>query len=138
MEQLADKYQSLGKSQSAFERALQLYNNPPKIIQEQALQEALTASVIKHFELFYETFCKYLRLYLFVQHGIDVTGSRTIFRACYDQKIINETDLKQLFEVIEIRNATTHVYDEERAQKLSAIIVQHVALMKKVVERVKV
>ena len=137
MEQLINKYQSLIKSENAFERALQLYKNPPLVVDNQAMREAVTASVIKHFELFYETFCKYLRLYLFVQYGIDVTGSRTIFRSCYDQKIITETELKQLFEVIEIRNATAHVYDEERAQKLSAIIAEYTAPMKKVVQQVK-
>ena len=135
MERIESKYQALIKSQNAFERALQLYKNPPAIV-DQALQEALTASVIKHFELFYETFWKYLKLYLNSKFGVDVTGSKTIFRAIHDQRLISEAELKKLLEIVEIRNATTHVYDEERAKKLSMSIIDHFSVMKKIVQAV--
>lgn len=136
MERIESKYVALVKSQNAFERALQLYKNPPEVAENQALQEALTASVIKHFELFYETFWKHLKLYLNSKFGVDVTGSKTIFRAIHDQRLINESELKQLLEIVEIRNATTHVYDEERAKKLSMSIIEHFPVMKKIVQAV--
>lgn len=139
MERLVSKYQILIKSQAAFERAIDLYKNAPKMENQtlqQALQEAMTVTVIKHFELYYETFVKYLKLYLNVTYGIDVHGSKTIFRAYYDQKMLTEHELKKLFEIVEIRNVTTHVYDEEAAKKISLTILDQIVVMKKLTAQV--
>lgn len=85
MEKIEYKHNALLKSKNAFERALELYKNPRG--KSQAEIEAYTASVIKHFELFYEMIWKFFKFYLFKQYGTQTTGSKTVFRACYDQKI---------------------------------------------------
>lgn len=110
MEKLTDKYNALIKCENAFLRTLKIYQNPPKINQEiQNLEEILNASVIKHFELLYETFLKYLKLYLYDKYGLNLAGSKTMLRACYDLKLIDENELLRLFDTVEIRSATTHM-----------------------------
>lgn len=57
------------KIKGALERSIQLFQNPGIITLAQ--QEAYTASVIKHFELFYELFWKFLKYYLEKKYGTD-------------------------------------------------------------------
>ena len=102
----------------------------------QAELEAYTASVIKHFELYFEMLWKFYKAYLFDKYGSETTGSKTVFKACMNNKIINEQELEQLLEIVEIRNATTHVYNEENAQELCAKIDNHYAVLKKLTESV--
>lgn len=136
MEKLTSKYESLIKSMHALERALDLYKTSSGVISI-AQREAYTASVIKHFELFYEMLWKFVKWYLFQIFGTDVTGSRTIFRACYEHKIIDEKEVKKLIEIVEIRNTTTHIYDETFANKVAISIIDHYKVMKKLVDLVK-
>ncbi len=136
MEKLNYKYQTLLKAQAAFERSLKLYKNPTS--QGQAELEAYTASVIKHFELFFETLWKYLKLFLSQKYGIEAVGSKTIFRACSDTKLITANELEDCLETVEIRNNTTHVYDELQATELSEKIITHYAVLKKLLEATRV
>lgn len=109
MEKLEHKYKTLQRSQNALERALDLYTEKYQQA-AQAEQEAYTTSVIKHFELFYETFWKFLKVYLYVVFGVEAIGSKAILKACHEQKIISNEDLQVLLNIIEIRNNTVHVY----------------------------
>lgn len=138
MEKLMVKYEVLIKCNNAFSRSLKLYQTPlPPIGDKLALEEALNASVIKHFELFYETFFKYLKFYLFEKHGLNITGSKTLLRGCYDLKIVEGNELTRLLEIVDIRNATTHMYDEAQSKRISAVITDHAGIIEKVVTRIK-
>lgn len=137
MEKLTYKYQALKKSQQTFERALNLYKNPPSSA-SQAESEAYTASVIKHFELLYEVLWKFLKFYLMEKYGTQVAGSKTIFRACESQGLINAKERDQLLEIVEIRNITAHVYDEKNALQISSAIANHYPVIKKIIESIKI
>lgn len=126
MERLNERYTTLIKAQKAFKRAQNLYEKKFQDA-EQAEREAYTASVIKHFELFYEMLWKFFKGYLQEKYGMITIGSKTIFRACYDQKLIDEATMQKLLEIVEIRSQTTHVYNEATAIQvilLSTIIMR--------------
>lgn len=131
MEKLTLRKKSLKQVSSAFERALKLFNNQPSTI-SLAEREAYVASVIKHFELFFESLWKTLKIYLFDKYGTQVQGSRDVFRACYQHKLISEEDLNKLLKMIDDRNMTTHVYNEEIALQLARTLSTYVFLMNKV------
>jgi nucleotidyltransferase substrate binding protein (TIGR01987 family) len=134
-EQLKERYATLILSQEAFERSLNLYRT--KFSQaEKAEREAYVASVIKHFELLYEMIWKFFKQFLQIKYGIQAVGSKTIFRACYEKNLIDETTLKSLLEIVEIRNTTTHVYDESMAVKIGDTIMNHYEPMKKLIRMV--
>ena len=111
------KYQNLIKALAALERSIDLYKNPRSQI-TLAEKEACTASVIKHFELFLATLWKYFKVFLLEAFGADVAGSKTIFKACVTHKLVTEEELKTLLSIVDERNATTHVYDEETARRM--------------------
>lgn len=135
MEKLGFRYTKLINAQKALDRAIVLYNKRYDTAEE-AEQETYTASVIKHFELFYEMLWKFLKYYLLDQFGTDASGSKTIFRACYDQKLLSENELRQLLEVVEIRNTTAHVYDEQTARDICASIFIYSPVLQKFVQAI--
>lgn len=124
MEKIDPRYRALMLSQEAFIRALKLFQSKFERA-ETAEREAYLASIIKHFELLYEMLWKFLKSYLMQVYGIETTGSKTIFRACHAQGLINEGTLALLLEMVEIRNMTTHVYDEQTAIKISQTIMKY-------------
>jgi nucleotidyltransferase substrate binding protein (TIGR01987 family) len=134
MEKIKDRHRSLILSQEAFTRALALYQS--KFSQaEKAEREAYLASIIKHFELLYDMLWKYLKFYLMEEYGIETSGSKSIFRACQAKGLIDEKMLDQLLEIVELRNTTTHVYDEAAALKISKAIIEHYEPIKKLIEK---
>jgi nucleotidyltransferase substrate binding protein (TIGR01987 family) len=135
MDKIDRKLSNLVKAYEAFERSLKLYQNPPS--KTQAELEAYTASLIKHFELYYESLCKFLKAYLLIVHGETVSGSKTIFRTAHEQKIIDDKELEQLLLIVDNRNATTHVYDEESAVKICNLIIGYSSLLKNLLDKIK-
>lgn len=136
MERLEERYRSLILSQEAFLRAQKLYRTKFDI-SERAEREAYLASVIKHFELFYEMFWKFFKAYLQEQYGIQTIGSKSIFRACYENKLIDDVTVEQLLDIVEIRNATTHVYDEEAAIRISDSFIEYYLAMQTLLNAIK-
>lgn len=132
MERLRERYSSLVSSQEAFMRAQNLYGKKFNT-SEQAEREAYLASIIKHFELFYEMLWKFFKAYLQEKYGIQTIGSKSIFRACYEKGLIDEDTLKQLLDVVEIRNTTTHVYNEAAAVRYSESILNYYSAMEALV-----
>ena len=73
---------------------------------------------------------KFFKSYLQEIYGIQTLGSKTIFRACYEKKLIDAVVLEKLLEIVELRNATVHVYDEAAAIRISDSIIAHYDAMK--------
>ena len=135
MERLAYKKDVLIKAYKACQRAINLYENPRTDVTEGEL-EAAVASLIKHFELLYEMMWKFFKLYLFITHGVEVTGSKTIFKACKAQDIITDDELAVLIDIVERRNTTTHLYDEESASDACEAIIEDFKIVGNIIERV--
>jgi len=93
--------------------------------------------IIKSFEYCYEMLWKYLKLYIEQEFGLIVSSPRKVFRECMIQKITNESETKQLLQMVDHRNLTTHTYHETLGERVCAAIPDHYILMKAVIERVK-
>jgi nucleotidyltransferase substrate binding protein (TIGR01987 family) len=137
LEKLNNKYQNLIRSLGALSRSIELYKSPHPHA-TLAEEEAYTASVIKHFELFFETFWKFFKVYLLERFGTDVAGSKTIVKACLTHKLITEQELAILLAIIDERNVTTHVYDEEMAERICQKIIDYYGIVRPIAERIKI
>ncbi len=136
MEKLAYKVSNLQKAFDAFQNAVewrQLRFESASTIE----QDTCTASVIKHFELCYEMLWKTLKVYLLERFGTETSGSKTVFRACLEQKIITELELAQLMRLVDLRNMTTHVYDENFANEVCAEIIEHVPAIESLISNIQ-
>ncbi len=111
------KYEKFNKSLKALERSLSLFLSPT--IPEDIKSE-LVASLIKHYEMCFEASCKFLQLYLKQKYSIDLSAnmSKTIFKICYAQSLIDQATSQELLIIVDARNATTHDYDEEEAYEI--------------------
>lgn len=72
--------------------------------------------IIQRFEYTFDLAWKTLKDFLEYQGYQGITGSRDTFREAFKQGII--TDGEVWMQMIEIRNLTSHVYDEETAAEI--------------------
>lgn len=72
--------------------------------------------IIQRFEYTFDLAWKTLKDYLEFQGYQDLTGSRDSFRQAYRQGLISDGDV--WMQMIESRNLTSHIYDEETAEEI--------------------
>lgn len=136
MEKLGYKYATALKAGQALNRVIQRYTkNYHQATDEE--REDYTASLIKHFELFYGSLWKLFKFYLLHAHGIETVGSKDVFKAAFDKKLITQDQLDMLLSAVEIRNETTHVYDENFAEEISDQIVSIYGAMQALLDSIK-
>lgn len=133
MEKLEYKYTAMNDAGSSLVRAMQTYKRYYGQ-EDEALAETCVASVIKQFELFYEMTWKYFKFYLSEKNGIETVGTRDIFRAMHDVKLINTGQLDVFLDCIKIRNATVHTYNKDYARALCKEIVKIYPDMKTIID----
>lgn len=95
-------------------------------------------SLIKRFEYSYDTFWKLLKRVLEEKYGIEYGVSpRTVFRSCFELNIVDESEFKQLLNMISARNLTSHTYDEKQAAYESVVLPTYSKLMNNIVNRLQ-
>lgn len=131
MEKLIYKHQKFTQSLDALERSIRVFSRNDI---DEDIRENLVASVIKHFEMCYEASWKFLKFYLETRYAEIVDSPKKVFRQCFVLGIIDEQTTKELLDISEARNATTHDYDEENAQEICKRISDYFATFKKVAD----
>lgn len=92
-------------------------------------------ALIQRFEFSYDLTWKFLKIYLFAKYTITVESPRKVFQECFQQGLINEKEVEQLLKMIEARNYTTHVYDEDLIQELTYKIIDYMAVVKQFITK---
>ena len=116
-------YEKLEKSLARLKEQYEFFK-----LNEQTLsgniKEAVQESIIKRFDICYDTLLKHLRKFMEEQLGMPEVKdfAPKIFRKAKNAGIINEDMQKQLNHYREIRNSSAHDYSEEEAQKTIEII----------------
>lgn len=83
-------------------------------------------ATIQRFEFSFELFWKTLRV-LLNDAGIQANNPRQVLSEAYAQQWINEE--KAWLSLLKARNLTSHVYNEQRAQEIYEMILEHAPLM---------
>lgn len=104
---------------------------------DQDMYLPMVASVIKNFELTYETCWKFLRHYLFEKEGVEANSPRMVFRACSEREILPKELAEELVVLIDARNETVHTYDQEVAERVIADILKHSQVFARVLELIE-
>lgn len=126
MEKLTKKYENLVKIHLGLARSIEKYKKAlvDKNIDFE-IREMLRDSLIKRFELTYDLLWKYLREYMILMHSITADSPRKVFQECLSLGLTNRAETKELINLIEDRNLTTHVYDENLANRVANEIQKH-------------
>lgn len=101
------------------------------------LERSLRDSLIQRFEYCVDLFLKFLKKYLDEVIKIDpaINGPRPVVRAACTAKLITEGDSEESLAMIESRNMTLHMYREEIAERLSALIGDYAVVIRRCLNR---
>lgn len=123
-----------------FEKALVTLEIPikrSKVEFDAETQKMIRDSLIKRFEYTFETFWQFLKQLLEDSYGIQVVGTRNIFKEALRMNLIVEPELEILLNMVLDRNETAHAYKENVAEEIAQDIPEYFRTMKAVFERLQ-
>jgi len=92
-------------------------------------------ALIQRFEISYDLTWKFFKLMLKTLYAIDANSPRKAFQESYEQGLITEEESNLLITMMDARNATSHIYDETMADRISRQIADSHALLSGIVVR---
>jgi nucleotidyltransferase substrate binding protein (TIGR01987 family) len=92
----------------------------------------LRDAMIQRFEYSTEAFWKYLKAYLQTEHNLSAISPREVIRTGLKAQLYSEEISKQLLQMLDDRNLTSHTYVEELAESIARRIPDYSKNMKEV------
>jgi nucleotidyltransferase substrate binding protein (TIGR01987 family) len=123
VEKLKNKYVNLVNIATKLSRSIHKYSNPPTYADEEDIESYMT-TLIKRFELTFESLWKYLKYSLKDSYAIDTLGSKDVIRKSFEVSLITQEENKILLDIVEARNEIAHNYDYYTAIDLSKTIIK--------------
>lgn len=123
------KHQKFIQTLDALEGSMQVFARTDI---DENIRKHLVASTIKHFEMCYEASWKFLKYYLEIHFNEIANSPKQVFRQCFIFGLLDEQTVEELLDIIEIRNTTTHTYDEEKVQEICKRIDGYYQTFKKI------
>lgn len=119
-----------------YTKAFVVLENAHTLGKERELTELERMGLIQSFELAFELAWNLMKDYLQYQGIVDIMGSRDAIRNAFKYGIIENGET--WMDMIERRNETSHIYDEEVAIKVAAHVSDsYVCEMKKLLDTMK-
>lgn len=138
MEVLERKYSNFKKAYNALSDMIELDKEYKDFtVKNPKLLELHSSGIIQHFEIAYETAWKFLKQYLENIHGVIVASPKGVMQECYAARIISKDMFDELKELADVRNTTTHIYDQILAREVYTDILKHHKVLGKILEQVK-
>ena len=88
--------------------------------------------MIQRFEYSTEAFWKYLEAYLSIEHNLSANSPREVIRTGLKAKLYSEEISKELLQMLDDRNLTSHTYVEGLAETIAGRIPDYSKNMKEV------
>lgn len=152
MEEVGLKYQNVTSCYQALLRSTDLYQ---KLLVHQHdssqialghgefspyhdVTEGIRTSVIKNFELLIELIWKHLKWVLEeqLQVTLDQVNPRAVITQSTKVRLITEQQALCLIDLIQLRNKTSHIYKEEFADYMAALLCKSVASLGAIIQHV--
>ena len=126
MEGLKHKYENFKQCYKTLGNVIELQEQLEiSIASDSIMENLITAGVIKHFELTYETAWKFLKEYLAHVYNCEALSPKQIFRECEKYKVFSTITVNELITLADARNTTTHIYNQILAQEVCNSITKH-------------
>jgi nucleotidyltransferase substrate binding protein (TIGR01987 family) len=91
-------------------------------------------AMVQRFEYTTEAFWKYLKHYLQTEHNLLANSPREVMRMGLQAKLYEEETSKELLQMLDDRNLTSHTYIEELATSIATRIPNYAHRIKSVLE----
>jgi nucleotidyltransferase substrate binding protein (TIGR01987 family) len=93
--------------------------------------------MIQRFEYSTEAFWKFLKAYLSIEHNLSANSPREVIRTGLKAKLYAEESSKDLLQLLDDRNLTSHTYVEELAESIACRIPAYSVTMQDVLASLK-
>jgi len=93
----------------------------------------LRDAMIQRFEYSTEAFWKYLKAYLLTEHNLPANSPREVIRTGLTAKLYSEEISKELLQMLDDRNLTSHTYVEELAESIASRSPSYIKSMQAVI-----
>ncbi len=121
----------LSKKQEDARRALQTLEH---LLKERQPDEVVRDASIQRFEYTVEAVWKCLQLYLKEAEGIECNSPKSCLREAGNLGILDPKEVTDSLDMIDDRNATSHTYHVEVAQRIMARLPRHAEILNKILE----
>lgn len=142
METIVIRYKQLDKAYGrldymveTYKRLLEKYNNLNISLACENELIVHKEALIKRFEFCFELTWKYYKLLLKEIHGKEVASSRVVFRECYNVSLFDLVETELLTTLLDVRNSTVHVYDEEMSDEIALKILELYAKLRQIITK---
>lgn len=143
MEIITRRFKTLHQALNTLHASIKFYDQSKKLANEQSNPNnaetflAARDSVIQRFEYCTDLFWKFLKVYLQNREKIEIiiNSPRGIIRQSVAAKIIMEKEGQDCMQMIEKRNATSHIYHQEIADQIVAEVPSFYHLMHAILDR---
>ena len=95
----------------------------------------LRDAMIQRFEYSTEAFWKYLKAFLSIEHNLSANSPREVIRMGLKTKLYSEEIAKELLQMLDDRNLTSHTYVEELAESIAGRIPFYCTVMQNVMHQ---
>lgn len=145
MERLDLRFKKLKKALETFKESIEYFQEiqEPETdsgsFEKKKLAISLRDSLVQRFEYSVDLFWKYLKLYLeeVEKTALERTSPRAIIRTCSSIKLLSENEAKTALEMLDHRNATSHIYREEIADILAKTTPEYYQFISGLLDRIK-
>ena len=127
--------QSYNRLEHIIARFQEMHKTPEAFDEDEKM--AYRDSLIKRFEFSCDVTWKFFKDLLEEKYGIKVASPKKVFQECAAQNIITQEESREFLAMVDARNATSHTYDEEMAEKVGLKIISFYDVMKTVFNRVE-
>ncbi len=132
MEYIEEKYETIKKTIANLRTGVTRFVSIKKMKahdEEEYLERR--DSLLKRFELAFDTTWKYGKVYLEVKAGLVQNSPKSVFRECLRINKITESDTSKALEMVDVRNQTAHTYQDVLAEEISEQIPEFCSLMER-------
>ena len=136
MDRINQAYTTLLQAYSSLKDAIEDFENVLDCNESQRTQRTYRDSIIKRFEFCYELLWKYGKTYLLFYHQTEILSPKPVFSELYKKGITSRQEDIALKEIADIRNLTTHTYNEEYVIKAAEEIIEHYQVLEKLLPKI--
>ena len=95
----------------------------------------LRDAMIQRFDYSTEAFWKYLKAYLSMEHNLSANSPREVIRTGLKTNLYSEEISKELLQMLDDRNLTSHTYVEKLAESIAGRIPSYSTVMQNVMNQ---
>ncbi len=124
---LKNKFEEMSNGLNNFEESL----NIDITSLSETIKDSVESGQIQKFEFCVELLWKAIKIYLDVNHGINVASPKFVFKELYNLGIINNEDYEMSLQMIDDRNLLSHIYKRSMMLEILNKLPNYLTLMKK-------